>query len=148
LSRNLVLRSALVAVALFALAWLAVGLRASRLEAQGREVVEQAQRGQLSRAEVSEGLDTLRRARRFNADQEPRIAEVALLTEAGRNAEATALAQRITQDEPDNIDGWVVVYLGAVLAGDDARRERALDALDDLNPQLAERLSRDDRERP
>jgi hypothetical protein len=148
LSLNFVLRSVLVAVALLALAWLGVGLRASRLEAQGREVVERAQRGELSRAEVSDGLDTLRRATRFNADQEPRIAEVALLTEAGRNDEATAIARRITQDEPDNIDAWVVLYLGAVLTGDDTRRERALRALDGLNPQLAGRLRSDAQERP
>jgi hypothetical protein len=138
----------LVVVALLAIAWLALGLRASRLEAQGRDLVERAQGSKPSPAEVAEGLDVLRRARRFNADQEPRIAEVALLTEAGRNAEATALARRIIHDEPDNIDGWVVLYLGAVLAGDDARRDRALRALDDLNPQLAERLKPDGSGRP
>jgi hypothetical protein len=143
LSRQVLVRSALIALALLAVAWLGLSLRATRLEAEGREVVDRAQRGEISPAEVAHGLDVLKRARRLNADNEPRIAEVALLTEAGRTSEAIAVAERIVADEPENLDGWIVLYLGAVLAGDDRRRDRALRAVDRLNPQLAQRLRRE-----
>jgi predicted Zn-dependent protease len=147
LRSKVLLRCTLVAVALLVAAWLALSLRSTRLEADGREVVERAQRGPVTHAEVEQGLDDLRRARRFNADQDVRLAEVALLTEAGRADEAAVLAKRVVADEPDNLDAWVFLYLGAVLKGDDARRARALRAVENLNPQLAERLRRPARER-
>jgi hypothetical protein len=147
LRANVLPRCTLVAVALLVAVWLALSLRATRLEADGREVVERAQRGAVTHAEVEEGLDDLRRARRFNADQDVRLAEVALLTEAGRADEAAVLALRVVADEPDNLDAWVFLYLGAVLKRDEALRARALRAVENLNPQLAERLMQQARER-
>jgi hypothetical protein len=137
----------LIAVAFLVVAWLGLSLRATRLEAEGRDVVDRAQRGEITRAEVEQGLDDLRRARRFNADKDVLLAEVALLTEAGRADAAAALAERVVADEPDNLDAWVFLYLGAVLTRDDARRARALRAVASLNPQLAERLREQARER-
>lgn len=140
MSSRVLLRSALVALALLVVAWLALALRATRLEAEGREVVDRAQRGDISDAEVNAGLDTLRRARRFNEDNEPRLAEAALLADAGRLAAATAVAERVVDDEPENLEGWVVLYLGAAATGDMQRSARALRTLITLNPQLAERV--------
>jgi hypothetical protein len=134
------LRCALVAVALFAVAWLALSLRASRLEEEGREVVERAEQGSVSKAEVSAGLDALRRARRFNVDSDARIAEAALLAGAGRGKQAIAVGERVVADEPENLEAWVLVYLSAAFASDEDRAASALRRLDALNPQLADRL--------
>jgi hypothetical protein len=121
-------------------AWLVLSLLASRLEDEGREVVERAQQGPVSKADVTAGLAALRRARRFNMDSDARIAEAALLAGAGRGKEAIAVGERVVADEPDNLDAWVLVYLSAALASDQPRAARALRRLDALNPQLADRL--------
>jgi hypothetical protein len=144
---KVLLRCTLVAVALLVATWLALSLRATRLEAEGRGVMERAQHGEVTPAEVEEGLDDLRRARGFNADQDVLLAEVALMTEAGRADEAAVVAERVVANEPDNLDAWVFLYLGAVLTRDEARRARALRAVENLNPQLAERLRQQARER-
>jgi hypothetical protein len=142
LSSQLVYRSLLAAVALVAVAWLALSLRAIRLEADGRELVEAGQRAPLRPSQLSEGLDTLRRAQRFSEDSEPRLAEAALLAGAGRHDDAIGVAQRVVNDEPENLEGWVVLYLGAAVTDDRALAARALRAVERLNPQLAERIKR------
>ena len=134
-------RFALVAIALLALAWLSLGLRASRLEAEGRATVDAGQRGELSRAEIRDGLDALRRSRRFNEDNESRLAEAALLARAGRPEEAILVARRVVAGEPENLEGWVVLYLGAAVTDDRRLATRALSEISTLNPQLAERLT-------
>jgi hypothetical protein len=133
-------RLALVAVALVAVAWLGLSLRAARLEAEGRELVEAGQRQPLAPAEVREGLDILRRSQRFNEDAVPRLSEAALLAGAGRHDEAIAAAERVVADEPDNLEGWVVLYLGAAATDNQSLATRALRAISRLNPQLAERV--------
>jgi cytochrome c-type biogenesis protein CcmH/NrfG len=140
LSSHLLYRFALVAVALVAVAWLGLSLRATRLEADGQELVQAGQRQPLGPAEVSEGLDILRRAQRFNEDSAPRLAEAALLAGAGRHDEAIAAAERVVEDEPDNLEGWVVLYLGGAATENRSLATRALRAISRLNPQLAERI--------
>ncbi len=122
------------------MAWLALSLRASHLEEKGRELVERAQQGPVSKAEVGAGLDALRRARRFNVDSDARIAEAALLAGAGRGERAIAVAEQVVESEPENLEAWVLVYLAAAFASDRPRAVRALRELETLNPQLAERL--------
>jgi cytochrome c-type biogenesis protein CcmH/NrfG len=140
LSSQLLYRLTLVAIALAAMAWLALGLRAAELEAHGREIVAAGQRESLAPAEVREGLDTLRRSQRFSEDAEPLLAEAALLAGAGRHEDAIAVAERVVEDEPDNLEGWVVLYLGAAVTNDRPLAARALRAVERLNPQLAQRI--------
>jgi hypothetical protein len=129
-----------VAVALAAIAWLALGLRAIHLEAEGRQVLENAQRGQVTPSELREGLDLLRRAQRVNPDKDPRLAEVVLLIEAGRENAAIDLAERVMADEPENLEGWLVLYFAAIRTGDASRAVRALGRIEDLDPQVADGL--------
>lgn len=127
-------------IALLVFVWLALALRATRLEAEGADVVDRAQRGEITRGELDRGLDDLRRAREFNADAEPLLAEAALMADAGRHEEAIGLAERVVAAEPENLEGWVVVYLGALATDDAQRAARAARSIDELNPQLGERL--------
>jgi cytochrome c-type biogenesis protein CcmH/NrfG len=140
LSSHVLYRFALVAIALVAVAWLGLSLRATRLEAEGRELVKAGQRQPLAPSEVSDGLNRLRRSRRFNEDNSPRLAEAALLAGAGRHEDAIAVAERVVDDEPDNLEGWVVLYLGGAVTKDKPLATRAMRAINRLNPQLAERI--------
>jgi tetratricopeptide (TPR) repeat protein len=140
LSSQVLLRFALVAVAFAAIAWLALGLRAIHLEAEGRQVLENAQRGEITRSELQEGLDLLRRAQRANPDKDPRLAESVLLIEAERENAAITLAERVMADEPENLEGWLVLYLAAIRTGDRPRAARVLRRIEHLNPQVADGL--------
>ena len=133
-------RIALIVVALLLVAWLALGLRATRLEAQGRDLLKQAEDGPLERAEVRDGLRALRRARRFNADSDVLLTEARLLALQGRGQEAIDLGRRIVSDEPNNLDGWVLLYLSSAFTADEEAAQLALRRVDELNPQLADRL--------
>jgi hypothetical protein len=137
----------LAGVALLVLAWLALSLRAFHQEAEGREVLDHAQLGHIGDAEVSRGLDALRRARSFNADAEPLLAEVQLLVAAGRDREAAAVAKRLVAQEPDDLEGWIALSLAATVTHDRALRARALREVKRLNPQLGERLIEGQRRR-
>jgi hypothetical protein len=140
-------RSALVAVALVAGAWLVLGFRAIELEADGQSIFERAQRGPIPVAEVRRGQDLLQRAGRFNADQSPLLYESFLLFDTGRYAEAAETAERLVADEPDNVDGWIVLYLaargpeGASGERDPERAAQALRMVRALNPLAARRLN-------
>ncbi len=129
-----------MAIALLATVWLGLSLRATRLEAEGMDVVDAAERGELSRAQLDDGMDALRRSRRFNEDNESRLAEAALLARAGRPKDAITVARRVVADEPQNIEGWILLYLGAIVTDDRGLATEAVNELDALNPQLAERL--------
>jgi hypothetical protein len=140
LRSHVFLRCTLIAGALLIVAWLALGLRAAQLEAEGREVLATAEQRALTSTEVRAGLDTLRRARQFNADSDARLTEAALLAQQARGNEALAVAERVVEDEPENLDAWVLVYLSSAFATDAPRAASALRRVDELNPQLADRL--------
>ena len=94
----------------------------------------------LTPAEVRAGLDTLRRARQFNDDSEARLTQAALLAQQVRGREAIAVAERVVEDEPENLDAWVLVYLSSAFTSDAPRAAQALRRVEKLNPQLADRL--------
>jgi hypothetical protein len=138
------IRCALVATALVAGAWLVLGVRAFELESDGREVLRQAQSGPITPDEVSRGQDLLRRARRFSADKGPLVNESLLLATAGRSGEAASIAERVLSDEPDNLEGWIVLYLASrdmrEAPGERERAARALRMVRALNPWAADAL--------
>jgi hypothetical protein len=146
LPSHVLLRCMIVLVALLVVAWLALSLRATHLEGEGKEVVERAEQDAVPKAEVEAGLDSLRRARSFNMDSDARLAEAALLAGAGRGAEAIAVAERVVENESENLEAWVLVYLSAAFASDERRAARALRRVEILNPQLADRLRAEARE--
>jgi hypothetical protein len=136
-----VTRFALVAIALVAGAWLALGMRAVELESDGRAVLRQAQAGPITPGEVSRGQDLFRRARRFSADKGPLVNESLLLATAGRSEEAAAVAERVVGDEPDNLEAWIVLHLATRGApGQRKRAARALRMVRVLNPSAARGL--------
>jgi hypothetical protein len=130
-------RSALVAVALLAGAWLVQSIRAVELESQGREVLADAQRGELGPGEAMRGRDLLQRAQRFNADKAPLLTESFLLRETGQRDEAAELAERAVSEEPDNADGWIIL---SGVTDDPQRAAQALRMVRALNPLAADEV--------
>jgi hypothetical protein len=131
-------RVVLVAVALLAGAWMVLSLRSVELESEGRAVVAKAQRGPITADELNRGRGLLQRARRLSADQGPRVVEAVLLDSARRPEAAVAVAERVVEDEPDNFDAWMVLYLALIdledAARDTRRAEETLRILRSLNP--------------
>jgi hypothetical protein len=135
-----VTRCALVVIALLAGAWLVLGIRSVGLEEDGRAVLARAQGGKASPDEVRRGLSSLRRARRFSADKSPLLDEAFLLSAVGRSREGIDVAERLVAEEPDNIDGWIVVYLGSRELNDPERAAQAMRRVRALNPLAAAAL--------
>jgi tetratricopeptide (TPR) repeat protein len=133
-------RCALVAVALLAGAWLVLGVRALELQSDGREVLARAQSGTVAADEVRHAQSLFQRARRLNADKTPLLDEAFLLSATGRRPEGISVAERLVEEEPDNVDGWIVVYLGSRQLGDSQRAAQALDRVRALNPLADEAL--------
>jgi hypothetical protein len=131
-------RFALVAVAVAAGAWIVLSLRSVELGSEGQAVVARAQRAPITADELNRGRSLLQRARRFSVDQDPRIAEGVLLDSARRPEQAAAVAERVVEDEPDNVDAWLVLYLAlSDLEGatrDTGRAAEALRMVRSLNP--------------
>jgi hypothetical protein len=141
--RSLLQRIAVIAVAIPIFAWLVVGLVGARLQAEAQPIVDRAARGPISEAQLAEGRDLLRRARRLSADRRPLLDGAALLAAAGRRDEAVAELDRLLDDEPENFEAWVLLF---VLDAD--RRDEALRRLRDLNPWAADPLERIGRRSP
>jgi tetratricopeptide (TPR) repeat protein len=135
---SVVIRVALVAVALFAGAWLVLGVRSLDLQSEGRAVLARAQSGTVSPDDVRGAQSQFRRARRLNADKTPLLDEAFLLSATGRRREGIAIADRLVEEEPDNLEAWIVVYLGSRQLGDSERAAEALRRVRALNP-LADR---------
>jgi hypothetical protein len=133
-------RSALVALVVLAGAWLALGVRAVRLEDDASATIDRARAGPVPPAEVNEALDGLAEAGRLSPDQGPLIRQGELLAAARRSSEAKAVAKRVTEAEPDNLQGW---FLAWVVADPDKRaKAQAKRRLLELNPWFSEVLRR------
>jgi hypothetical protein len=137
-------RFVLVAIALIAGAWIVVSLRSVELESEGEAVLARAQRGTITADELSRGRRLLHRARRFSADQSPRIVESVLLNTARRPEQAAAVAERVVDVEPDNVDAWIVLYLALSdlegAARDTKQAAEVLRMVRSLNPLAGEVL--------
>lgn len=137
---SILTRGALAAVALLAGAWLVLGVRALDLQADARSVFSRVQSGTVAADEVRHAQSLFRRARRWNADKTVRLDEASLLAVTGRRHEGISLAERLVEEEPDNLDGWIVVYLGSRRLGDSQRAAQALRRVRALNPLAGEVL--------
>lgn len=134
------IRSALVVTALLVGAWLALGVRADALENDARAVIDRARAGDVPPAEVNAALDDLAKAGRLSPDQGPLIRQGELLTAAGRNDEARAVVTRVTEAEPDNLQGWFLAWV--VADPDTPAKAHAKARLLELNPWFAYSLRR------
>jgi hypothetical protein len=137
-------RFVLVAIALVAGAWIVLSLRSVELESEGEAVLARAQRGPITADELNRGRSLSQRARRFSADQGPRLVEAVLLDSARRPEQAAAVAGRVVEEEPENVDAWIVLYLALSdldgAARDTRRAVEALRMVRSLNPLAGEVL--------
>jgi hypothetical protein len=130
-------RLLLGAAAALAAAWLALGFRSAVLEERGGEAVDRATFGGLPAGEVDRARSWLQRARRFSADAGPLIIEGRLLFFSGRTGQAADIGERVVALEPENFDGWALLYV-ASRGRDPERAAEAFRAIRELNPPAAE----------
>jgi Flp pilus assembly protein TadD len=107
------IRSALVVLALLAVAWLGFGVRDTRLQSDADAVLAKARTGPVPRAEVDTAVAEYNKAGRLSPDQAPLISQGNLLLAVGRAAEARAVARRATAAEPDNLQAWLLKWQAA-----------------------------------
>jgi hypothetical protein len=130
--RNVALRLALLSLALVVLGWLALGMRAVRLEDQASAVIDRARAGQpVSAADVQQAESRLRSARELSPDLGPILKRGELQEALGHKPEAHLIARAAAIDEPDNLQAW---FLAWAAAPDDRAHEYALTQLRRLNP--------------
>jgi hypothetical protein len=106
-------RAAILALALLAVGWLLLSLRALDSQADAEAIVERGNDRPLTPAEVRRGRDLLERARRLRADKGPVLTEVQLLLRARRRAEAAAVAREATDAEPESFEAWLLALSAA-----------------------------------
>jgi hypothetical protein len=122
--QNALVRTVLVAAALCVAAWLVVGYRQTRLEQKGADAIAALRAKKLSPELGREGLKALRDAQWLNADQAPLVSEGNLSFFLGQRAEADVIAREVTAREPENVGGWVLMYLVETGAAKNEARER------------------------
>jgi len=137
---GLAVRCALVALALLAGAYLALGVRNVRLTDDGDAVLAQARAGHVPPATVDAALNQYDKARTLSPDPTPLIHSAELLLAVGRKKQANEYLLRSIRDEPDNVEAWFTAYVAA--ADDPAGRKLAKRKLLDLNPWFLYALTR------
>jgi hypothetical protein len=114
------------------LVWLALGLRAARLEAEGAKLAGRSP-ATVSPERLARARDAYRRAREFNADSGPELREAGLANFSGRPRDALELLRDVVRREPDNFDAWLV--MASVATGTDPElAARARTRARELNP--------------
>jgi cytochrome c-type biogenesis protein CcmH/NrfG len=111
------IRIAVVVVALIAVAWLALGVRALDLESEGT-------------------VRSLRDARLLSVDKEPLMDEGLRLFTSGRPEDGLAVAERVVRDEPENLEGWLSLYYIYTGLDDSQGAARAFRKARALNPMV------------
>jgi tetratricopeptide (TPR) repeat protein len=137
---SILIRGALVAVALVAAAWLALGVRALDLESQARTAAYADGNASLTPVERKRARRALQDARVLSVDHEPLLNEGLLLFAAGRRKQGIAIAERVVREEPDYLDGWTSLYYLYSVTGDKKRAARVARTVRLLNPHAADTL--------
>lgn len=120
-ARALPIRVGLVVVAVAAITWLALGLRASHFEARAVALATHHP----TPPRVAASLKALIEARANNADTEPLLLQGELFLLAGQPERAIAPLRQIVSREPQNFDAWRVLEIAAHLSGNRALEARA-----------------------
>lgn len=101
-------RAGLVAAALCAIAWMAVGLREAGLFESGSAVAVGPERG-LRPTRVAVANGDLRDAADLLGHRDPTAFRARLLARTGHPAQAVRLLERLVGDEPDNVTYWALL---------------------------------------
>jgi hypothetical protein len=119
---GIAVRVALVAVAAAAVVWLALGLRASRLEARAVKLATAAKPApQL----IARTRALLRQAQENNADTRPVLLEGELYIFASRPRQALGPLTEVVRREPENFEAWRLLAGAAQVARDPGLAARA-----------------------
>jgi hypothetical protein len=132
----MVLRGALVLVALLAIGWFGVLYRDRRVGQAAADVIFY-QPG-LPAAEFERQLERLRGARLLDPDRYWDFTRARYLLLRDRPVRALRTANGLVRAEPDNLDAWIIVH-EAALEVDPRRAARALTEISRLNPRLSGR---------
>jgi hypothetical protein len=130
-------RGLIAVLAGLVLVWLAFSIHLVDLEETGDSAVKLAQAGKASQAQIQAGFDALQDARRHNPDQTPLLQEGYLWAADHKPQKAFASGLMVVKKEPDNVQGWALVWLGAP---DKAVGENAARGVRRLNPWLGDSL--------
>jgi hypothetical protein len=107
----LVPRLAVLAVAMVACAWFILGVVQSHDETRATAFIDES--GTPSAALTAKILGLLDGAGTLNPDDDIAILRAQAQTQAGDSAAAVRTAEGVARDEPQNIDGWVVLGFAA-----------------------------------
>jgi predicted Zn-dependent protease len=132
-------RIALAAAALAAIAWLSIGVRAAHLATEGHAVASAPERVRLAPGAVSRAERELRDAEQLVDDRDAAADRASLLARGGHPEAATALARRLTREEPDNVAYWFLLARVARRADPALARRaaaRALELRPDVGPPI------------
>jgi len=112
-------RAGLVVVAVAAVIWLGLGLRASRFEARAIALATHHPTPPRVAASLRELID----AEANNADTRPLVLQGELFLLSGQPKRAIVPLREVTRREPENFDAWRLLVAAADLSGN-----RALEA--------------------
>jgi Flp pilus assembly protein TadD len=114
-------RVGLAVVGVAAVVWLALGLRASRLEARGIALAT----ANPSPAVVPASLQALKDAEQNNADTQPLLLQGELFIFVGQDARAIPPLLAVVRREPENFEAWRLLSNAADAAHNPALAARA-----------------------
>ncbi|HEV7846572.1 MAG TPA: hypothetical protein VGO83_09970 [Thermoleophilaceae bacterium] len=101
-------RLALGVLAIVVLAWLGLGLRNARLEADGARLIGSSP-ATAPPQRLAEARDDYRRANKLNVDSGPDIRVAGLANFTGHPREALAVLRGVVRREPENFDAWLLM---------------------------------------
>jgi Flp pilus assembly protein TadD len=113
---SVAVRAGLVVVAVAAIVWLGLGLRASRLEARGIALAT----ANPSPATVAASQRALIDAEANNADTRPLVLQGELFIFAGQPRRAIPPLHEVVRREPENFEAWRLLANAATAAGNQA----------------------------
>jgi hypothetical protein len=137
---SILTRCVLIAVALVAAGWLAVGVRALDLESESRTAAYADGNASLSPVERERARGALRDARLLSVDREPLLNEGLLLFAAGRRKQGIAIGERVVRGEPAYLEAWTALYYMYSVTGDRKRAALVARKVRSVNPLAADTL--------
>jgi predicted Zn-dependent protease len=123
-------RFAVLAGAVAVCAWFVIGIRQAHDVASATSTVESSQ--SLTATQLHAVDSRLNAAATLNPDRTVEILRARALLRAGRPRAAERILERVTREEPMNLEGWV--WLAGSALGDPPVARAALSEIDRLDP--------------